>query len=87
MHGASPVPHTSERMHLTRSVVVLFAAILIAQTFGPIAHAAAGAPRAAAPPVAHPNINPATLVVGREDFMKFLEVCGNQVQYVSVAPL
>jgi hypothetical protein len=46
-------------MHLTRSVVVLFAAILIAQTFGPIAHAAAGAPRAAAPPVAHPNINPA----------------------------
>ena len=35
----------------------------------------------------HPNINTATLVVGREDFMKFLEVCGNPVQYVSVAPL
>jgi Ala-tRNA(Pro) deacylase len=33
----------------------------------------------------HPNINTATLVISRADFMRFLEVCGNPVQFVSVA--
>jgi Ala-tRNA(Pro) deacylase len=32
----------------------------------------------------HPNINTATLVVGRADFMRFLEACGNAVQFVAV---
>lgn len=32
----------------------------------------------------HPNINTATLVVSREDFTRFLESCGNPVQFVSV---
>jgi Ala-tRNA(Pro) deacylase len=31
----------------------------------------------------HPNINTATLVISRADFMRFLEVCGNPVQFVS----
>ena len=32
----------------------------------------------------HPNVNTATLVVSREDFTRFLESCGNPVQFVSV---
>ncbi len=32
----------------------------------------------------HPNVNTATLVVGRADFMRFLEACGNPVQLVTV---
>ncbi|MGH8262228.1 MAG: prolyl-tRNA synthetase associated domain-containing protein [Steroidobacteraceae bacterium] len=32
----------------------------------------------------HPNINTATLVVGRADFMRFLEACGNPTQFVTV---
>ena len=32
----------------------------------------------------HPNINTATLVISRADFMRFLEICGNPVQFVSV---
>jgi Ala-tRNA(Pro) deacylase len=32
----------------------------------------------------HPNINTATLVVGRADFLRFLEACGNPVQFVAV---
>lgn len=32
----------------------------------------------------HPNINTATLVIGREDFMRFLDACGNTVQYVNI---
>jgi Ala-tRNA(Pro) deacylase len=34
----------------------------------------------------HPNINTATLVISRVDFMRFLEICGNPVQFVSVEP-
>lgn len=32
----------------------------------------------------HPNINTATLVVSRTDFERFLESCGNPVQFVAV---
>ena len=32
----------------------------------------------------HPNVNTATLVVSATDFRKFLDACGNPVQYVSV---
>ena len=32
----------------------------------------------------HPNINTATLVISREDFMRFIDACGNAVQYVNV---
>jgi Ala-tRNA(Pro) deacylase len=32
----------------------------------------------------HPNINTATFTISRADFMKFLEACGNPVQYVDV---
>jgi Ala-tRNA(Pro) deacylase len=32
----------------------------------------------------HPNINTATLVVSRLDFTRFLESCGNPVQFVTV---
>ena len=32
----------------------------------------------------HPNINTATLTIARTDFEKFLEGCGNRVQYVTV---
>ncbi|OFW12373.1 MAG: aminoacyl-tRNA deacylase [Acidobacteria bacterium RIFCSPLOWO2_12_FULL_66_10] len=32
----------------------------------------------------HPNINTATLTLTVSDFMKFLEVCGNPVRYVTV---
>jgi Ala-tRNA(Pro) deacylase len=32
----------------------------------------------------HPNINTATVVLSGPDFRRFLEVCGNRVQYVSV---
>lgn len=32
----------------------------------------------------HPNINTATLEVGREDFEKFLEWCGNEVKFVEL---
>jgi Ala-tRNA(Pro) deacylase len=32
----------------------------------------------------HPNINTATLVVARDDFVRFLAACGNRVQYISV---
>ena len=32
----------------------------------------------------HPNINTATLVVSKDDFARFLEVCGNPVQYIHV---
>jgi Ala-tRNA(Pro) deacylase len=32
----------------------------------------------------HPNINTATVVLAFADFLRFLEVCGNPLQYVSV---
>jgi Ala-tRNA(Pro) deacylase len=32
----------------------------------------------------HPNINTATLVVSKDDFARFLEACGNPVQYIHV---
>ena len=32
----------------------------------------------------HPNINTATLVIAREDFLRFLDACANAVQYVTV---
>lgn len=32
----------------------------------------------------HPNINTATLVISRADFMHFLEACGNPVQFVAI---
>ena len=32
----------------------------------------------------HPNINTATVVLSGADFRRFLDVCGNPVQYVSV---
>ncbi len=32
----------------------------------------------------HPNINTATLVISREDFMRFLDACGNSVHYVNI---
>ena len=32
----------------------------------------------------HPNINTATLTIAAQDFQRFLESCGNTVQYVSV---
>jgi len=32
----------------------------------------------------HPNINTATLTIAAGDFQKFLEACGNTVQYVAV---
>jgi Ala-tRNA(Pro) deacylase len=32
----------------------------------------------------HPNINTATLVLAFSDFLRFLDWCGNSVQYVSV---
>jgi Ala-tRNA(Pro) deacylase len=32
----------------------------------------------------HPNINTATLVITWADFQRFLDACGNPVQYVSV---
>ena len=32
----------------------------------------------------HPNINTATIVVSFADFLRFLDACGNSVQYVSV---
>ena len=32
----------------------------------------------------HPNINTATLTIAAADFARFLSVCGNPVQYVSV---
>jgi Ala-tRNA(Pro) deacylase len=32
----------------------------------------------------HPNINTATLVLAFSDFQRFLESCGNPIQYVSV---
>jgi Ala-tRNA(Pro) deacylase len=32
----------------------------------------------------HPNINTATLVVGREDFLRFLKHCGNEVRIVDL---
>jgi Ala-tRNA(Pro) deacylase len=33
----------------------------------------------------HPNVNTATLVVRREDFIHFLEHCGNEVKFVNLA--
>ena len=33
----------------------------------------------------HPNINTVTLALGRGDFQRFLESCGNAVRYVDVA--
>jgi Ala-tRNA(Pro) deacylase len=32
----------------------------------------------------HPNINTATLTIAAADFQKFLDACGNPVQYVTV---
>jgi len=32
----------------------------------------------------HPNINTATLVVSKDDFVRFLAACGNRVQYIGV---
>ena len=32
----------------------------------------------------HPNINTATLVISNEDFMKFLEWCGNSYEYIQL---
>jgi Ala-tRNA(Pro) deacylase len=32
----------------------------------------------------HPNINTATVVLSAADFQRFLDNCGNPVQYVSV---
>jgi Ala-tRNA(Pro) deacylase len=32
----------------------------------------------------HPNINTATLVVSKDDFVRFLASCGNPVQYIGV---
>src|SRR3954452_18192877 len=32
----------------------------------------------------HPNINTATFTVARADFTKFLDACGNPVQYVDI---
>ena len=32
----------------------------------------------------HPNINTATLTIATADFQRFLEACGNAVQYVTV---
>lgn len=32
----------------------------------------------------HPNINTATLVVSKNDFVRFLAACGNPVQYIGV---
>jgi Ala-tRNA(Pro) deacylase len=32
----------------------------------------------------HPNINTATIVLKFADFQRFLEACGNPVQYVTV---
>jgi Ala-tRNA(Pro) deacylase len=32
----------------------------------------------------HPNINTATLVVAKDDFVRFLAACGNPVQYIGV---
>jgi Ala-tRNA(Pro) deacylase len=32
----------------------------------------------------HPNINTVTLTIAAADFLRFLEACGNTVQYVSV---
>ena len=32
----------------------------------------------------HPNINTATVVVAFADFLRFLDACGNPVQYVSI---
>jgi Ala-tRNA(Pro) deacylase len=32
----------------------------------------------------HPNINTATLVIGRADFDRFLAACGNPVQFVKI---
>lgn len=32
----------------------------------------------------HPNVNTATLTIGVEDFMSFLEWCGNKVTYISL---
>ncbi len=32
----------------------------------------------------HPNINTATLVVSKDDFVRFLAACGNPVQYIGV---
>ena len=32
----------------------------------------------------HPNINTVTYVVSAADFTRFLEVCGNPVQHVTV---
>jgi Ala-tRNA(Pro) deacylase len=34
----------------------------------------------------HPNINTATLVISRADFMRFLQACGNPLQFVTVQP-
>ena len=32
----------------------------------------------------HPNVNTATLVITREDFLRFLEACENPVQFVTI---
>jgi hypothetical protein len=32
----------------------------------------------------HPNINTRTYVIGATDFVRFLEACGNLVQYVTI---
>jgi Ala-tRNA(Pro) deacylase len=32
----------------------------------------------------HPNINTVTLVVSKDDFVRFLAACGNPVQYIGV---
>ncbi|MCC7417300.1 MAG: prolyl-tRNA synthetase associated domain-containing protein [Acidobacteria bacterium] len=32
----------------------------------------------------HPNVNTATLVLAREDFLRFLEACGNAVGWIGV---
>ena len=32
----------------------------------------------------HPNINTATLTIAAADFQKFLDACGNTIQYVTV---
>lgn len=34
----------------------------------------------------HPNVNTASIVIGKDDFLKFLRHCGNPLQYVSIAP-
>jgi Ala-tRNA(Pro) deacylase len=32
----------------------------------------------------HPNVNTATLVVGKEDFLRFLKHCGNETRFIDL---